>query len=487
MTKQISVRNPRTGLADYTITAASADEVATAARGLRAHQGAWARQPVQGRIATLRSLREVFVGRRTELVREIEADTGRRWASEVEVDAVLAGIDRACRYAEETFASGAPSPTADPQIRLSGDLVPYPVVAAISPWNFPFQLALIDAVPALLAGSAVLLKPSEMTPRFVPVLLDCLAEVPGLADVFAVVQGDGSTGAAVIDVADAVCFTGSVQTGRVIARVAADRFIPAFLELGGKDPAIVTGSADLDAASSAILWGSTINSGHSCMSIERVYVDSRVAGEFVEALVAKAERVRLAHPDPGDGQVGPIITSAQVQTIRDQIDDAVAKGARVRAGGSIEILDGGAYLRPTVLTGVDHSMRVMREETFGPVIPVMTFDGEDEAVALANDSEFGLSAAVFAATAEEAMPIAHRLDAGGISINDVCLTGMVPEGEKNSFKLSGLGASRMGPPSVRRFLRRRALLIRDSAGPRPWYYDGASAETVETIDKTENR
>ncbi|WP_067186157.1 aldehyde dehydrogenase family protein [Microtetraspora niveoalba] len=472
-TRTISVRNPRTGATDHEITALDADGVAEVVTRLRAGQDAWARRPVEHRIAVLREFRDAVARRRDEIVRLLEADTGRHQVSVIEVDAVLAGIDRASRFAEEVFAPADLAATADPAVRTGGDLVAHPVVAAISPWNFPFQLALIDAVPALLAGSAVILKPSEMTPRFIPALRACVDETAGLGDVFAVVEGDGETGAAMIGAADAVCFTGSVRTGRAVARAAAERFIPAFLELGGKDPAVVTATADLDAAASAILWGSTVNSGHACMSIERVYVDRRVADAFAETLAGKAERVRLAHPRPADGDIGPIITSAQIDIIREHLEEAVTLGARVRTGGRIEVIDGGSYLRPTVLTDVDHSMRVMREETFGPIIPVMAYDGEDEAVALANDTEFGLSAAVFAGTAEEALSIAHRIDAGGISVNDVCLTGMVPEAEKNSFKMSGLGASRMGPPSVRRFLRRRALLVRETAGPRPWYYDTA--------------
>ncbi|MDA0634687.1 aldehyde dehydrogenase family protein [Nonomuraea sp. MCN248] len=480
MPREIQVRNPRTGAADHTIVAASDDEIIAAAGALRARQGAWAAQPVERRIEALRAFGEAITRHRDELIARLETDTGRRWVSHLEVDSVLSAVERACRFAADAFAPDGPAPTSDPEVQVTGDLVPYPVVAVISPWNFPFQLALIDAVPALLAGSAVLLKPSEVTPRFIPVLRACVAEVEELAGVFTVVEGDGATGAAMVAVADAVCFTGSVRTGRAVGRAAAEHFIPAFLELGGKDPAIVTASADLDAASSAILWGSTINSGHSCMSIERVYVDRTVVEEFTELLVAKAERVALAYPEIGDGQIGPIISDAQVDVIREQLEEAVAKGATVRTGGTVQHLGGGAYLRPTVLTGVDHSMRVMREETFGPIIPIMPFDDEDEAVTLANDTEFGLSAAVFAATAERAAPVAHRLEAGAVSVNDVCLTGMFPETEKNSFKSSGLGASRMGPPSVRRFLRRRALLMRAGAGIRPWYYDGAPAETEES-------
>ncbi|GGM45921.1 aldehyde dehydrogenase family protein [Dactylosporangium sucinum] len=472
MPTTIAVRNPRTGTDDYTITAADGEQIRAIAQRLRGAQRHWLELGVEGRIARLDAFKQVVIANRDELQEALETDTGRRWVSALEVDTVVSSIDRSTQYVRAVL--GDETPTAVPggvHVRAAG--LPYPLVGVISPWNFPLQLALIDAVPALLAGCAVLIKPSEITPRFIPVLRRCLAAVPDLAAVVEVVEGAGETGQHVISAADVVCFTGSVRTGQAVARAAAERFVPAFLELGGKDPAIVTASADLDVASSAILWGSTINSGHSCMSIERVYVAAEVYERFVALLVEKAERVRLAHPTPADGEVGPIIAGAQVGIIGEHLADAVGKGATVRTGGTVQTLDGGAYLRPTVLTGVDHTMRVMVEETFGPIIPVMAFGTADEAVALANDTEFGLSAAVFAGDAGEAAFIAERIEAGGISINDVCLTGFFQVGEKNAFKLSGMGPSRMGPSSVRRFLRQRTLLFRDEARVQPWYYDGA--------------
>ena len=456
---------------DCVVQAAGPEHIAAVSDQLRRAQRAWNGAGIAHRSRVLADFHAAISAGRTTLVSALERDTGRRWASNMEVDAVLANIERCRGYATEILAATSPIPTSDPTVSRTTDLVPYPLVGAIGPWNFPLQLALIDAVPALLAGCAVIVKPSEMTPRFVPALEQIIAGIRELSDVLSIVEGDGSTGAAIASSVDAVCFTGSTATGRKVAQAASERFIPAFLELGGKDPAIVLRSADLDASTSAILWGSTVNSGHSCMSIERVYVDARIFEPFVDLLVRKAEAVRLAYPGAGDGEIGPIITEPQIAVIEDQLRDALARGARVRTGGKLERLGGGTYLRPTVLTSVDHAMRMMQEETFGPIMPVMPFSTLDEAVELANDSQFGLSGAVFAGATDEALAVAHRLEVGGVSINDVCLTGFVPEAEKNSFKLSGLGGSRMGPSSVRRFLRARALLMRNRAAQRPWYYD----------------
>ncbi|GIW11820.1 MAG: hypothetical protein KatS3mg061_2877 [Dehalococcoidia bacterium] len=194
-------------------------------------------------------------------------------------------------------------------------------------------LSLLDAIPALAAGCAVIIKPSEVTPRFVDPLRQTLAAVPALAPVVAFVQGAGETGAALIEVVDCLCFTGSVATGRKVAEAAARRFIPAYLELGGKDPAIVLASADLDQASSGIVWGATANTGQSCQSVERVYVQRPVFEEFVRQVVAKAEQVRLAYPDPNDGELGPIIFERQAAILEEHLRDASARGARILTGG----------------------------------------------------------------------------------------------------------------------------------------------------------
>jgi acyl-CoA reductase-like NAD-dependent aldehyde dehydrogenase len=318
----------------------------------------------------------------------------------------------------------------------------------------------------LLAGCAVVVKPSEVTPRFIAPVLAALIEVPELAAVFAVVVGAGPTGQAVVDASDCVCFTGSVATGRKVAVQAAGRLIPAYLELGGKDPLIVLEGADLDRATDAALRGSVLSTGQACQSIERIYVHRAAHSAFLQRLVEKANAARLNWPDITAGEIGPIIFDRQADILAGQIADARARGGRVLTGGEIETHGGGRWLRPTVIADATHDMAVMREETFGPILPVMAFDTIDEAVALANDGEYGLSGAVFAGTLEEAEAVGRRLEAGAISLNDAALTSIFYEAAKQGFKASGLGPSRMGEDGYRRFLRRQAL-IANTAAPLP--------------------
>lgn len=466
----IEVRNPRTGRFDHTFEPPSDAQLdAFTAASRRAH-GAWIRLGAEGRGQVLLELAASIEEYREPLLSALVHDTGRRIESVLEIEAVLGMLRRWARTGPEALIEEAPWAASIPGFSISQDFEPFQLVAVISPWNFPLLLGCIDAIPALAAGCAVTVKPSELTPRFIAPLSQAIERVSSLRDVLRFVEGDGHTGGALIDRSDLVCFTGSVATGRKVAIQAATRFIPAFLELGGKDPAIVTSSADIDRASSAILWGGTANAGQSCLSIERIYVDSSIADEFVAALSQKANVIKLAAPNLEDGQLGPIIAERQVAIIRDHLRDATARGAKVITGGSLETIDGGSYLRPTVLTDVDHSMLVMREETFGPILPVAVGAGEDELIRLANDSSFGLSAAVFADTVEDALRVASRIHAGGISINDAALTALIHDAEKQSFKDSGLGGSRMGAVSLRRFGRRKGYLIAQQSQPDPWWF-----------------
>jgi acyl-CoA reductase-like NAD-dependent aldehyde dehydrogenase len=331
-------------------------------------------------------------------------------------------------------------------------------VGVISPWNFPFLLSMLDSIAALVAGCAVLVKPSEVTPRFITPVVESLAAFPELSRVFGWVSGDGRTGAELVGNVDAVCFTGSVATGRKVAEACARHFVPAFLELGGKDPVIVLASADPDTAAGIVLRASVQATGQACQSLERIYVHDSLYPRFLDALVARARQVELNYPDMHRGHIGPLIFARQAEIIAEHIADARAGGARVLYGGEIETHGGGLWIRPTVLTGVTHEMKVMREETFGPLMPVMSYQTTEEAIALANDSEYGLTAAVIG-DESEALEIARQLNAGAVSINDGALTTEVFDAEKNPFGFSGLGASRMGPSGITRFLRRKALLI----------------------------
>jgi len=457
--ENIRVRNPRTGRFDYEFPVPENEVLAQRAGELRAAQRAWGARPVESRIEVLQRWKAELLARRVAVVDALATDTGRHLLAQAEFGGTVGAIDRWCAQAPSLVRGDEGRSQAQPTITFRTQLVPYPLVGVISPWNFPLTLSLIDAIPALLAGCAVLVKPSEVTPRFVAPVVEAIRAVPELAAVLDMIPGDGRTGAALVGLVDVVCFTGSVKTGQQVGRAAAEHFIPAFLELGGKDPVIVTESADLDLATDVVLRASVLATGQACQSLERVYVQDTVYDRFVGRLVEKASAVSINYPDLHQGVVGPLIFYAQADVIAGQIDDAVQRGARVLCGGLVEIHGGGGrWLRPTVVVDVDHTMKLMTDETFGPVMPVMKFRTVDEAVELANFGVFGLSAAVIAGTLEEAEAIAVRIDAGAVSLNDGSLTGVMHEAEKNSFKCSGLGGSRMGSAGLTRFFRKKALL-----------------------------
>lgn len=466
----LSVRDPRTGRAMPDLPLATPPQRAAVVTRLRTAQTHWADVGPTARATAMIAWADALSDHRDRLVAGLIADTGRRTESEIEVDSVVAMIRRWAAAAPDLLAPEEPLPAAVGTVTIQQEWSPRGVVAVISPWNYPLLLSLLDAIPALAAGCAVVIKPSEVTSQFVRPLCDATATVPAVDAVVGVVLGAGDVGAELIEQVDAVCFTGSVPTGRKVALAAAEQLIPAFLELGGKDPAIVCDGADLDRAAAAILWGSTAGTGQSCQSIERVYVQDTVHADLIDRIVTLAERVHPALPDIDDGQLGPIIAERQIATITRHLDDAVAKGARVRSGGTVHrTADGAAFLGPTVLTGVDHSMLVMTEETFGPIIPIMSVASIDQAVELANATEYGLSAAVFGPP-EIAREVATRVLAGAVSINDAALTAVVHDAEKEAFKSSGLGGTRMGPRALHRFLRRRAYLIADATTPDPWWH-----------------
>lgn len=470
MSKKIEVRNPRTGKIDYWITPPTLEELTAKCAKLRSTQINWQQAGLESRIATLQQWKQEIISKKAQLVEALVNDTGRLSVTGLEIDSVISSIDRWCKIAPELLLETEKT-TAIPFIKLQSQLVPYSLIGVISPWNFPLLLSIIDTIPALLAGCAVIVKPSEIAPRFIQPLLKTIADVPELSSILTYVEGAGETGANLITLVDLVCFTGSVATGKKVAEAAAKQFIPAFLELGGKDPAIVTETANLELATSAILWGSIVNTGQSCLSIERIYVAEAVFDTFVAQLVEKAQRVQLAFPSIENGEIGPIIAEKQAQIIEEQLEDAVAKGAVIHCGGKIEELAGGLWCKPTVLTQVDRTMKIMTEETFGPIMPIMKFNNIDEAIHLANDTIYGLSAAVFAGTETAAIKIAQHLNAGAISINDAALTAIIHEGEKNSFNFSGMGGSRMGAAAIKRFMRKKALLIKTQPIADPWWFN----------------
>jgi succinate-semialdehyde dehydrogenase / glutarate-semialdehyde dehydrogenase len=462
----LPVRNPRTGRVDYLVHPPTQAEIAEHCASLRMAQHAWTTAGMDHRVAVLRRWADAIVANAKAIGDAETVDTGRSRVSHEVPYMVAASIRGWCDAAPGLLARARLHGVSSVSQTVSYDTEfdPYPLLGVISPWNHPFLLATLDAVPALLAGCAVIVKPSEVTPRFVEPVAASIAEVPELAAVLRFVTGGPETGRAIAEEVDALCFTGSVPTGRALAQTCARRFVPAFLELGGKDPAIVTASADLRQAAAAVLKGAVHNTGQVCFATERVYVDRAVHDAFVEELTSQAQRLELNHPDVGRGHIGPFILSRQADIVDAHLADALARGAVLHCGGPSETLDGGRYMRATVLTGVDHEMKIMREETFGPVVPVQAYDDIDEAVRLANDSEYGLSAAVIAGDEEEAASIGRRLNAGAVSLMDTSLTiTIMRDVEKTSYNSSGLGGSRMGPNGMLRFLRRKALLTR--SGP----------------------
>ncbi len=456
MTERLSVSNPRNGQADYEISVDDAQTIATVAQGLRADQTDWQAAGINVRIEALRDWQSALKRHQEPIVSALATDTGRHAIAEGEFYGLLGMIDRWCEQAPALLAESTQASRAMPEVTIREQLVPYPLLGAISPWNFPLLLSFIDAIPALLAGCAAIIKPSEVTPRFARVVAESIAEVPQLATVLAFISGDGRSGAALIKQVDVVAFTGSVATGRKVAAASAEAFIPAFLELGGKDPVVLLQDSPLERAATAILRASVAATGQACQSLERIYVNSAQHDEFVELLSEKAAAVELSYPDPKSGIIGPLIFAKQAQIIEAHLEDASTKGAKTHTGGEVLNLGGGLWVKPTVLSHVNHSMDIMTQETFGPIMPVMAFSDDDEAINLANDSQYGLSGAVFAGDEKRALNFAEKLQVGGVSINDAGMTTMIFEARKSAFNYSGMGPSRMGPSGLTRFLRQKA-------------------------------
>jgi succinate-semialdehyde dehydrogenase/glutarate-semialdehyde dehydrogenase len=333
---------------------------------------------------------------------------------------------------------------------------PYGVVGIISPWNYPFSVPSVQALTALATGNAVALKPSEFTPYSSLELQRLLREAGLDRELLQVITGEGGAGAALLAAnIQKVVFTGSVATGKRVAQAAAARLLPVVLELGGKDPMIVLEDADIDVASSAAVWGAFMNAGQTCLSVERCYVHEKIYEKFLEKCVEKTEKLRIGSscleikaqagvPVPQESRdsgidVGPMIHERQLSIVQSHVEDAIARGARLLAGGKPLPQLGPNFFAPTILAGVDHSMAIMREETFGPTLPVRSFKTEDEAVALANDSEYGLAASIFTRDRKRGEALARRIVAGTVMVNDVLACFGISEAPHGGIKASGIG------------------------------------------------
>jgi acyl-CoA reductase-like NAD-dependent aldehyde dehydrogenase len=458
----IPVENPATGEIIATVPEMSAEQVAEMAARGRAVQPEWEAHGFEGRARVLLRAQKWVMDNAEQIVSTICSETGKTFE-----DAELAEIG----YAGNAFgfwAREAPKYLADERIKTGQVLVkgkkiilrysPLGLIGVIGPWNYPLTNSFGDCIPALAAGNSVILKPSEITPLTSLLLAEGLRECGLPEHVLQIATGRGETGAALVEHVDMIMFTGSTRTGKKVAEAAARRLIPASLELGGKDPMIVLSDADVERAANFATYFSMQNAGQTCISIERVYVEEPVYDEFVAKVTDKVRALRVGRPQgPGSVEVGAITFPPQLDTIKDHVADAVQKGARVLVGGE-QAPGAGRFFEPTVLVDVDHSMKCMTEETFGPTLPIMKVRDADEAVRLANDSPYGLGASVFSRNTERGEAIARRLQAGAANVNDALINYTVLELPMGGAKASGLG-SRHGAGGIRKFCSQQAIVV----------------------------
>ena len=458
----IVVENPATGVPIATLRAAGESDVAPMVERARTAQTGWQALGLVGRAKVLRRAQKWVLDNSDRFLDTIVAETGK-----TREDAVLAELG----YAAGAFgfwAKNASKYLADEKIKPSSPFllgrkvfVRYEaigVVGVIGPWNYPFTNGVGDAIPALAAGNAVIHKPSSVTPMTALLMDEALRECGLPDDVFQVLVGRGPIGLTLIDQVDMVMFTGSTETGKRVMERAAKTLTPVSLELGGKDPMIVLADADLERSANAAAFWSMQNGGQTCISVERVYVEEPIYEEFVAMVAKRVRALRQGVPgDFGSVDVGSFINPPQIEIVQAHVADAVAKGARVLAGGH-RLQTDGTFFEPTVLADVDHTMACMTEETFGPTLPIMKVRDADEAVRLANDSVYGLGASVFSKDTERGEAIARRLDTGAANVNDAMINYTVLELPMGGAKSSGLG-SRHGAGGIRKYCSQQAIVV----------------------------
>ncbi len=469
----ITISNPATGEIAGQVRWTDPDDVARIAAGLRAAQRQWEARGARGRAKVLARYAVWLGEHRDEIEELLIEETGKSAVDAAqEVPLLIMILSYYLKTMEKALAPEA-KPASLPFLAIKKVTVHYrprPVVGIIAPWNYPVANALMDAIGALAAGCSVLLKPSERTPLTAEVLLRGWHD-SGAPEVFALAQGAREVSEAVIDNSDFVQFTGSSATGAKVMERAARTLTPVSLELGGKDPMIVLEDADVELAAHAAVWGAMFNAGQTCVSVERVYVMESVFDQFVAAVVRDVENLKV-----GAGQgydVGSMIDDSQVAVTERHVNEALAAGAKALTGGK-RPAGGGSFYPPTVLVDVDHTMSCMTEETFGPTLPIMKVATVREAVRLANDSPYGLSASIFSSDVGRAKEVAMQLDCGTVNINDVISNLMCTTAPMGGWKTSGMGARFGGAEGLRKYCRQEVVVEpRTNLGAGGNYYNNS--------------
>ena len=398
--RTFTVDNPATGATIAELPALDRQAAIALVNRARAAQPAWHALGFQRRAAYMKDMRAWMVRNRERIIRTLGDEAGKPYEdAQLELFYCVDALGFWARKAGKWLSDEKERPHSPLLLgrRVVNRYVPYGAVGVIGPWNYPLLNNFGDAIPALMAGNTVVLKPATVTPMSSMLMAEGMREIGVPEDVFLVALGPGGeVGAALADSVDMLHFTGSTEVGRRLAEQGAKRLLPITLELGGNDPMIVLRDANLERAANAAVFGALQNAGQTCISVERVYVEGEAYEPFVAKVVEKVKALRQGVPGPrASVDIGAITSPDQIETLEAHVRDAVEKGARVETGGKRREGEG-VFFEPTVLTGVDHTMRIMNEETFGPTLPIMRVESEEEAIRLANDSEFGLDSSVFA-------------------------------------------------------------------------------------------
>ncbi|MDX1990991.1 MAG: succinic semialdehyde dehydrogenase [bacterium] len=464
---QIAVKNPVTSEVIGHIPVTPPDEVRAAVDRARHAQKAWGALTVKERAAMLRHWGDLLWDDHRNAMRIIRDETGKvDTGAYLEVLGIIMTLDYYVPHAPRILKPQRRNPIFPGIQYAKVHYKPYGVVGMISPWNYPFFLPLTDAIPALIAGNTVVFKPSEITPFSVLYAIDLMHKAGIPRDVVQVVTGDGSTGAALVDEVDYIAFTGSTPVGKKIAVRAAERLIPYSLELGGKDAMIVLRDANIDMAAAGVFVGGVENAGQMCISVERVYVEDAIYDQFLARVQHYANELVVGAGDGLDVHVGSMTNERELTRVERHVEDALAKGAKLIHGGRRRPDLGPLFYEPAVLVDVDHSMAVMREETFGPVIPIMRVRDAEEALRLANDSEYGLSGTVWTRDFKRGEEIAQRMETGDVGINRAAAQSgslRLPWGGR---KQSGVGR-RGGPEGLLRYVSTQTIIVDRMIGSKP--------------------